>query len=50
MFDEEYEKDILRICMSGNTISQHIQGMSQDDESQVTTNIKEASFFCHPLG
>jgi hypothetical protein len=45
MFDEEYEKEILKIPMSENTISQHIQDMSQDDESQVIANIKETIFF-----
>jgi hypothetical protein len=30
MFGEEYEKDILEIPMSDNTISWHIQDISQD--------------------
>jgi hypothetical protein len=45
MFDEEYEKEILKSPMSNITISQHIQDMSQDDETQVIANIKEADFF-----
>jgi hypothetical protein len=37
MLDEKYEKEILKILMSDNTISQHT-------ESQVIASIKEASF------
>jgi hypothetical protein len=49
MFGKKYEKEILKISMSENTINWHIQGMSQDTESQVIANIKEAEF-CHPVG
>jgi hypothetical protein len=30
---EEYEREILKIPMSDNTVSRHIQDMSEDDES-----------------
>jgi hypothetical protein len=30
MFGKEYEKEILKVTMSDNTISWHIQDMSQD--------------------
>jgi hypothetical protein len=50
MFGKEYEKEILKIRMSDNTISPCIQDMSEDVESQVTANIKEADFFCRPFG
>jgi hypothetical protein len=43
MFVVEYEKEVLKsLCQI--TISQHIQDMSQDDESQVIANIKEVFF------
>jgi hypothetical protein len=45
MFGEEYEKEVLRIPMSDNTISRRIQNMSQDFESQVISNIREAGLF-----
>jgi hypothetical protein len=44
MFGEEYKKEILKIPMSDNTIRRRVQDMSQDAESQVTANIKEADF------
>jgi hypothetical protein len=44
MFGEKYEKEFLKIPMSDNTISWHTQDMSQDAESQVTANNKEADF------
>jgi hypothetical protein len=49
-FGEEYEKVILKIPMSGNIISQRVQDMSQDVESKVITNIKEADLFAIHLG
>jgi hypothetical protein len=45
MFGEEYEKEILKIRMSDNTISRRIQDMSEHVESQVKANIKEADIF-----
>jgi hypothetical protein len=42
MFGKEYEKYILKIPMSHNTVSRHVQYMSQEVESQVVANIKEA--------
>ncbi|XP_023702941.1 protein ZBED8-like [Cryptotermes secundus] len=45
MFGQEYGKEILKIPMSDNTISQHIQDMSQDVQSQAIANIKEADIF-----
>jgi hypothetical protein len=38
-FGKKYEKEILKIPMSDNTIIQHIQDMSEDAESQVISNI-----------
>jgi hypothetical protein len=49
MFNEGYEKQILYIPMSDNTISRHIQDVSQDAGSQEIGNIKEANFFAVPL-
>jgi hypothetical protein len=45
MFREEYKKEIWKIPMSDDTISRRKQDMSQDAESQVRANIKEADFF-----
>jgi hypothetical protein len=45
MFGEIYVEDILKICVSDNTIIQCIQDMSQGVESQAIANIKEADFF-----
>jgi hypothetical protein len=45
MFREEYEKGILKIPISDNTISRHIQDMCLEVESQLIVNIKEADFF-----
>jgi hypothetical protein len=50
MLGKEHEKGGLKICMPNNTINHHIQDMFQDVESQVTANLKEADFFCHPVG
>jgi hypothetical protein len=50
MFGEEYEREFLKIPMSDNNISPHIQDMSQHAESQVTANIKGADSFCYPVG
>jgi hypothetical protein len=44
VFGEEYEKDILQVTLSDNAISRHMQDMSQDVESQVIADIKEAVF------
>jgi hypothetical protein len=33
MFGEECEQEILKIPMSNNSVSRHIQDISQDDES-----------------
>jgi hypothetical protein len=44
MFGEEYDKDILKIPMSNNTVSRYIRDMSQDFESQVIANVTEAVF------
>jgi hypothetical protein len=49
MFGEEYEEEILKIPISDNTISRRIQDLSQDFQSQVITNIKEAEFFAIQL-
>jgi hypothetical protein len=32
MFDDEYEKEILKIPMSDNAVSRRMQDISQDDE------------------
>jgi hypothetical protein len=45
MFGEEYEKEILKIPVSDNTVGWCIQDMSQDIESQVIANIKEPDLF-----
>jgi hypothetical protein len=42
MFGEESEKEMLKIRMSPNTISCRVQDVSQDVESRVIANIKEA--------
>jgi hypothetical protein len=39
-----FEKEILKIPMSDNTLNRRIQDMSQDTGSLVTTNIKEGDF------
>jgi hypothetical protein len=49
MFGEEYKKEILK-SLSDNNISQCVQDMSLDTESQVIANIKEADILCHPVG
>jgi hypothetical protein len=49
MFGEEYEKAVLKIRMSGNTTCRGIQDMSEDAESQMIANVKEA-FFKHSVG
>jgi hypothetical protein len=41
MFDEEYEKEILKIPMSDNTVSRRTQNI----ESQVIPDIKKPIFF-----
>jgi hypothetical protein len=48
MFGEEYEKEILKISMSDNTVSRCIQDMSQQVESQASIN--GADFFAIHLG
>jgi hypothetical protein len=49
MFGEEYEKEILKILMWDNTISRRIQDMSQDVESHLIADIKEADYFAFQL-
>jgi hypothetical protein len=44
MFGKEYENEILKISVSGNTISLRIQDMSLDAESQAIANIIIADF------
>jgi hypothetical protein len=45
IFDEEYGKEILKVPMSGNTISRRIQDTPRGVESHVIANIKEADIF-----
>jgi hypothetical protein len=49
MFGEEYEKEMLKIYRSDNTVGWHIQDMPQDIESQVIANIKVAGSFAIQL-
>jgi hypothetical protein len=44
IFGKEYENEILKTPTSDNTISWHIQDMSQDVGSRETANIKEPNF------
>jgi hypothetical protein len=49
MFGEEFEKEILKISMSVNTISGRMQDVPQDGESHAIANFKEAHLFAIQL-
>lgn len=49
MFGEAYEKELLKIPVSDNTISRRIKDMSEDIELQVISHIREVDMFAIQL-